>query len=782
MKRTTSIALLTISATLLGCESTQKAESIPATPLVPAEPSAEETTVAQAPPTPLAIGDDAPAISIDHWVKGDAIEGFEDGQVYVMEFWATWCGPCITTMPHLSGLQDKYGDTVKIIGVSSEKELVTVTNFLEETNKRDNLLNTDRMRYTVTVDPDRSTSRVFMEASGQRGIPTAFIINANGKVAWIGHPMNMDEPLEQVVNGTWDLAAATAEFKRTHGEDLAMKDLKTIYVEAIGNNDWDMWIAALDEFIGVHGNNPQIDSMKFDALLHGKKDIEGAYIWARTMLESSWDNAQALNAFAWNMLDGTPAELQDLTFALEVALRASELTNNEDAAILDTLARAYWELDETETAISWQEKAVEFSTEGAMADELRITLNRYSDTKEPAPVVVASIETTDEDESASVEEVVADHPSGDHPSADPTPEEIAMIPLVPLVPAVEETQVVDAPPAPLAIGDNAPEISIDHWVKGDAIDGFENGQVYVMEFWATWCGPCITSMPHLSGLQDKYGDTVKIIGVSSEKELETVTNFLDETNKADDLLNTDRMRYTVTVDPDRSTYRVFMEASGQRGIPTAFIINTDGKVAWIGHPMNMDEPLEQVVNGTWDLAAAGAEFAKEQAQNNAMNEMRSVYMAATENDEWDGWIAAIDSFTEEYGSNPQMNSMKFEALLTGKKDKEAAYEWARIMLAPSWDDANVLNAFAWNLLDETPAELQDLDYALIVATRASELTNNEDAMVLDTLARAYWEIGETYKAIAWQQKAVEFADGQMGESIAATLEQYETSLASVTND
>ena len=40
MKRTTSIALLTISATLLGCESTQKAESIPATPLVPAEPSA----------------------------------------------------------------------------------------------------------------------------------------------------------------------------------------------------------------------------------------------------------------------------------------------------------------------------------------------------------------------------------------------------------------------------------------------------------------------------------------------------------------------------------------------------------------------------------------------------------------------------------------------------------------------------------------------------------------------------------------------------------------------
>jgi thiol-disulfide isomerase/thioredoxin len=310
----------------------------------------------------------------------------------------------------------------------------------------------------------------------------------------------------------------------------------------------------------------------------------------------------------------------------------------------------------------------------------------------------------------------------------------------------------ETPPTPLAIGDDAPALSIDHWVKGDAIGDFEDGQVYVMEFWATWCGPCITSMPHLSGLQDKYGDTVKIIGVSSEKELETVTNFLEKTNKSDNMLNSDRMRYTVTVDPDRSTSRVFMEAAGQNYIPTAFIINGEGKVAWIGSPRDMDEPLEQIVGGTWDLAAAAAEFAAELAEERAMDEMRTAYMAAR---------------------------TKFDALLTGKKDKEAAYAWAQTMLAPMWDNPSALNAFAWNILDETPAELQDLDYALKVATRASELTENKNPMILDTLARAYWELGETYKAIAWQQKAVEFSDGEMGDSIAATLEEYETSLASV---
>jgi thiol-disulfide isomerase/thioredoxin len=593
-----------------------------------------------------------------------------------------------------------------------------------------------------------------MEASGQRGIPTAFIIDANGTVAWIGHPMRMDEPLEQIVNGTWDLAAATAQFEKEHAQDRAMMEMRTTYAQAMQNEDWDMWIAAIDNFTDTYGSNDQMNSMKFDALLNGKQDAEAAYAWARVMLEASWDDPQTLNAYAWKMLDETPDELKDLDFALEIATRASALTNNEDAAILDTLARAYWELGDTDQAIAWQEKAVSFAEE-PLVDDLAATLARYQNYDPIAEEMVA----------------VAAEPTPEH-----TPEGTPELASEPEPAPEPELQ-------PLAVGDTAPEISIDHWVKGDPIEGFDEGKVYVMEFWATWCGPCVTSMPHLSALQDTYGDAVKIIGVSSEKELETVTNFLDQTNKKDDLLNTERMRYTVTVDPDRSTSRAYMEASGQRGIPTAFIIDANGTVAWIGHPMRMDEPLEQIVNGTWDLAAATATFAQEQAQQAAMDEMRSIYNTAMENEDWDMWIAAIDNFTDTYGSNDQMNSMKFDALLNGKQDAEAAYAWARVMLADSWDDPFALNAFAWNILDETPSELQNLEYALEVAIRACELTNNEDPMILDTLARAYWELGETYKAIAWQQKAVAFAEeGEMGDEIASTLKRYELSLASVTEE
>jgi thiol-disulfide isomerase/thioredoxin len=361
------------------------------------------------------------------------------------------------------------------------------------------------------------------------------------------------------------------------------------------------------------------------------------------------------------------------------------------------------------------------------------------------------------------------------------PEHPGTVPAIPLEkPAQVSEEEKPAPPTPLFIGDKAPTVTVDYWVKGDAIEGFEKGQVYVMEFWATWCGPCITSMPHLSGLQEEYGDKVKIIGVSSEKDTEIVTTFLAKTNKRDNKINNDRMRYTVAVDPDRSTYRVYMEASNQRGIPTAFIINGDEKVAWIGHPMFMDEPLKEVVAGTWDLAAAAEAFKLEAQQEIAMKEMDSVYIAASNSGDWDTWITAIDSFSAKFGNNARMDIAKFEALLNKKKDKKAAYAWAKSIVENDWDNSQALNAMAWRIVDETPAELQDLDFALKVALRASQLTENKDPMILDTLARCYWEMGDKYKAIAWQEKAVSYmGDEGMNASISDTLQEYRSALAVV---
>jgi tetratricopeptide (TPR) repeat protein len=196
--------------------------------------------------------------------------------------------------------------------------------------------------------------------------------------------------------------------------------------------------------------------------------------------------------------------------------------------------------------------------------------------------------------------------------------------------------------------------------------------------------------------------------------------------------------------------------------------------------MGMDEPLSEVVNGTWDIAAAAAEFKKGQEQDLAMMAFSRTLRTASNNEDWDGYIAAIDSYTAEFGEDSQLKMMKFNALLTGKNDTTAAYALAEEIVEADWNNANALNGMAWGIVDETPSEYQNLDFALKVAERACELTDYQDSMILDTLARCYWEMGDRYKAIAWQEKAVEYSnDSSMGDSIQATLDEYQSSLANV---
>src|SRR5262249_55752858 len=69
----------------------------------------------------LGIGDPAPKLEVKSFVKGEPVKEFEPGKNYVVEFWATWCGPCKATIPHLTELQKKHPE-VAFIGVSIWEE------------------------------------------------------------------------------------------------------------------------------------------------------------------------------------------------------------------------------------------------------------------------------------------------------------------------------------------------------------------------------------------------------------------------------------------------------------------------------------------------------------------------------------------------------------------------------------------------------------------------------------------------------------------------------------
>jgi thiol-disulfide isomerase/thioredoxin len=316
----------------------------------------------------------------------------------------------------------------------------------------------------------------------------------------------------------------------------------------------------------------------------------------------------------------------------------------------------------------------------------------------------------------------------------------------------------------LKLGDAAPSIDIAHWIKGDTVSGFEKGKVYVVEFWATWCGPCRESMPHLSSLQRRFKDYgVTVIGVSDEP-LETVQGFLGKENKKSGKPWDESVEYTLATDPDKSVLKDYKEAAGRQGIPWAFIIGKDGAVEWIDHPMSMDWALESIVKDTWNRGNAKEIVSlRDQLDSMDINTQSEKVLNLLDQ------IAAI----EPRALSTWDKFQKFCILLTPLNRPEKAYPLAEEMMKDNWNDATMLNMIAWYIVDQPGVKARDFMVASKAATRASELTGGTDAAILDTLARVHFESGNVQKAIDLQKQAVALAEGNLKAELEKVLKAYE---------
>ena len=240
----------------------------------------------------LSVGSPAPALTVTEWVKGSPVDlaAAKGTHVVVVEFWATWCGPCAASAPHLTKLQQQYADQgVIIVGVTKHDENNTLEKVREYVAQH-----SDRMGFRIAFDKEGDSSKAFMEAADQRGIPTVFVVDKTGRIAWIGGPLSgLDDVLAEVVSGDYDIKVAKRVF-----------ELESEAQEALMDGRFDDALAKYDEIIAVKPTHAAAWDNKLFLLTGPLDQPDQALATANQALEVLRGNAGFL-AYAAAELVGT---------------------------------------------------------------------------------------------------------------------------------------------------------------------------------------------------------------------------------------------------------------------------------------------------------------------------------------------------------------------------------------------------------------------------------------------------------------------------------------------
>jgi thiol-disulfide isomerase/thioredoxin len=315
----------------------------------------------------------------------------------------------------------------------------------------------------------------------------------------------------------------------------------------------------------------------------------------------------------------------------------------------------------------------------------------------------------------------------------------------------------------LNIGDLAPSLRVREWLKGTPVRSFERGRVYVVEFWSTWCGPCVAAMPHLSAIANKYKETVTVLGIDIMERQTTPTSlreFVDSMGSG--------MDYCVGSEDSNLMTTGWLNASGESGIPVAFVVNQEGRVAWIGHPNDLDEALPKILNNSVDIEKASAvrklNKSLEMLDDSAGNELRD-YAAEIENRDSAKsdslLLRRVDEIVSKYPElkyTPNIAVFTFRLLL--KTNPQKAYEYGKVLLrTPTYQHPPFYVIF--NNIKSYPEERKLPPQIYELGVEAYQARIDMFPITIDLpntyhiMAEWYWRAGHASEAIETEQKAIE---------------------------
>lgn len=236
----------------------------------------------------------------------------------------------------------------------------------------------------------------------------------------------------------------------------------------------------------------------------------------------------------------------------------------------------------------------------------------------------------------------------------------------------------------LDIMSEAPNLKVSKWVKGNEVRKLKKGNIYVIEFFSTWCVPCKASMPRLSTLVNAYKGKVTFMAIDimegQNLSIENVQRLIDGYGT--------RINYPVAIDSSE-----FMETNWfkplqyENGIPITVIVNRDLRIAWYGHPMYLDGILARVVSSNWDLQRERNNKLTERYLDSLDEEASyelAIFRAEWRSDSTNKPLEALEKIDEILRREPRLRSyyhIKYEIFASLlQTDPEESLKYGRTLL------------------------------------------------------------------------------------------------------
>ena len=493
------------------------------------------------------------------------------GKTVLIDIWATWCGPCIASMPHNSELAEKYAkDGLVILAICADDSRANYDGWVKRNGSKYKFLTAHD-----TPGKDGWDKSIFNTGYGVSGFPTLFLVGPDGKLIGTtggGGPGENPHVTRLLAKSGLPIDVSHLPPEDKNRPNSIPMVGKTMATPAAGKT------RAMQPPIAQLGSLKMGDDVAdFSAIGVDGQEVKLSSFKGKPVVVAFWTGARApSDDFA--KLYATYRDQGLAIWAINVATDRAEFDTwaKANAASLgytvswDPAGKAFMEAASyVKFGIGMYPAFVVVSAEGKFRGGL-IGMGAKIPGWTRLALMVSDIKLTPEDK-AMVDKNVEEHMASVRAAA-PAGGGMGMLPAAPSPDGAAAAPAKSRGPA-LKPGMLAPDFTaIGPDGKPVKLSDFR-GKIVLLDIWGTWCGPCIAAMPHNSELAEKYAkDDLVIFAVCAN----------DTREKYDDWVarNGEKFKFRTAFDPAGKNFKesVFAKEYGASLFPTLFVIDREGKV------------------------------------------------------------------------------------------------------------------------------------------------------------------------------------------------------------